>query len=528
MATNPFNDFIESIVHNHGEENWVTVYKNLPIAEKGDEDGGMYCALVEFDQTEHALGQFSWDIRVAAGRPGFCVTYEDGEEITSYHTNPDERYKRIVLVRDFAGLKDNYVEILEEFRLFHNLYYDKKMSVYLAFDENGDEVEVIRVNQSEVKIRRSFLKSFMAAIQMNLLLYFELTRHFKFVENFSTERKDSSLVFTCYSGDSYLQGYTSFSRILGKKLIRCGPMESCGIWPFEKKKSYQDFAIAGDEDNLVEFTCNPDLLANYFGANPESPHYLTPVFFRKEVMQKYYGASDYEITDGHLHRRGAWSLRVDNNSSMHVCVFLGDLGTDLPEREQIYWKSFNVVPNGRNISLTNFRRSFLGRFSDPENPEHAFKYEFKRLQDAWHKKYGWTIFLPLAKRDEHYLNSIRSMLSNEQSEFDSQILALAKVTIDSINVKEVRGLLGLPDPERLSIALIESLMKKLQINNTLLYADLLRGIQSVRSTGVAHRKGAEYQKVIKRLNIDESDYQTEFDQILLRMIDFLRAMNPEG
>lgn len=66
-------------------------------------------------------------------------------------------------------------------------------------------------------------------------------------------------------------------------------------------------------------------------------------------MQKYYSSSEYEITDGHLDRTGAWSLRFDNNSPNHVSVFLGDLGRDLPSKEQVYWKSFNLIPDEEKL-----------------------------------------------------------------------------------------------------------------------------------------------------------------------------------
>ncbi|WP_166676687.1 hypothetical protein [Paraburkholderia caballeronis] len=47
-------------------------------------------------------------------------------------------------------------------------------------------------------------------------------------------------------------------------------------------------------------------------------------------------------------------------------------------------------------------------------------------------------------------------------------------------------------------------------------AAFLRGVQSVRSTGIAHRKGTEYEKLIAKLNIDDENYQAEFDLILTK------------
>lgn len=356
----------------------------------------------------------------------------------------------------------------------------------------------------------------MTATQMHLLLYFELTRHFRSSQAISDNVQSDNVCATRYSGKSYVKGYISFVRVLGKKLIRCEPMDRCGIWPFERKKRFADFIIGGDVDEPLTFSCDPEKLANYFGANPEAPHYLTPVFFKKEVMQKYYGSSDYEISDGHLSRRGAWGLRFDNNAPNHISVFLGDLGQDLPEKEQLYWKSYNLFPDDRKISRTNFERSFLGNFFDPKNSEHTFKHTFVQLQKEWTGKLGWPLFLPLTERDEHFFSSIRSMLTNEQSEFDAQILAVAKVTIDSVNVKALHEYIPDESGESKSIVLLELLFSKLKIAQSDQVGAFLRGVQSVRSTGVAHRKGTEYGKVISKLSIDDGNYQAEFDLILTK------------
>ncbi|EHS7016815.1 hypothetical protein ACUB10_001073 [Escherichia coli] len=517
MTNNPFVDFIEFLTNKHGEEVWVTVYKTEEI-KNTDHDGGMYCALVSKEKTEKAMNQAGWDLMIGSGGPGICTSYQDGKSINTYYKNSDNGFLRLILVRDFHGRKEKYIEILEEFRLFHNLYYDNKSGSYFSFDDSGDEIEVIKVQSNEVKIRRRYLHSFMAASQMNLLLYFELTRHYNHNLTFACNEKNESTIYTIYSGKSYSKGYISFSRIMGKKIIKCESIDKCNSWPFESKKTYQEFIIGGDTDEPITFSCNPDKLANYFGANPEAPHYLTPVFFKKEVMQKYYNSSDYSITDGHLYRKGAWDLRFDNNSPNHISVFLGDLGRDLPEKEQIYWKSFNLIPDGRKISKTNFERSFLGRVSDAENPEHKFKNKFKSLQKYWSNRYKWDLFLPLSEKDEHFFNSLRSMLTKEQSEFDAQVLALTKVTIDSINVKSLRNHLKVTDASIKSIGLMESLLDRLHSPNTSTLVSLMRGIQSVRSTGVAHRKGTDYEKTMSKLNINHDDYQREFDQLLLGMV----------
>ncbi len=506
-------DIVEHITGKHGHEMWIPLYKKITKSDRS-EDGSYYCALVSKGATEKAMEQSTWDLMLRGGGPTFITTYGEGGALSTYHERSDDEFRRIVIGRDFHGRKDNYFEISEEFRLFHNLYFDNKKSTFTSFDESGDEIEVIKFSEDEILVRKLFLKSFMAATQMNLLLYFAITRHWAKPEGFEDDHVSPDLNYQIFSGSSYVDGFTSFVRLQGKKLVKCEAMEECGVPPFERPKKFESFVIAGDVDAPVEFSCNPAHLANYFGANPMAPHHLTPVFFTKDVMQKYYGSSDYQIDDGLLSRRGAWNLRFDNHHTSHIAVFLGDLGTDLPYKEQLYWKSFNVVPDGHEISDTNFKRSFLGAWCDSDSPDLQFKSEFSQLQSAWKARYGWDLFLPMVARDEHFFTSIRSMLTNEQAEYDAQVLSLAKVTIDSANVKSLAALLENTDAEGKSIVLLGELFTLLKLNNAEGKTTFLRGVQSVRSSGVAHRKGTQYEKIIVKLDIDTDNYKAEFDLLL--------------
>ena len=64
-------------------------------------------------------------------------------------------------------------------------------------------------------------------------------------------------------------------------------------------------------------------VANYFGANKGAPDDLTPVCFRKEVLNDYYAQPEkYTVSDGYLTGGSLWSLYIDNNHPEAVMVFL--------------------------------------------------------------------------------------------------------------------------------------------------------------------------------------------------------------
>ena len=79
--------------------------------------------------TDKAMKEPSWDLMLGSGRPGFVTSWEDGIEKNEYYRDTHEGFRHLVLYRDFHGRKDSYLEVLEEFRLLHNLYYDAKTGI---------------------------------------------------------------------------------------------------------------------------------------------------------------------------------------------------------------------------------------------------------------------------------------------------------------------------------------------------------------------------------------------------------------
>ncbi|CAG9183907.1 hypothetical protein LMG32289_05459 [Cupriavidus pampae] len=522
MAAGPHHTDMEFLMAEHGEGTWVTVFEHIGDLRSGRQ-GALYCALADKDVSARAMADYGWDVQIGTDAPGFVTSYSGGEETSTYYPRSADPFQRLVYQRTFHGRKDGYIELCEEFRLLHNLYFDAKANQYITFDEAGDEVVVVKLSADRVEVRRSYLRSFMAATQRDLLLYFEFTHHFNDPVDPIESVASDTLRAEVYSGGAYVAGYKYFVRIVGKKRLLAAPLHECGIAPFEKAKRFEAFLIGGDDDAPILHTSDPATLRDYFGGNPDAPHYLTPVFFRMEVMKKYYGSSDYEIEDGRLSRKGAWSLRLDNNAPGHVSVFLGDLGRELPSKEQLYWKSFNIVPDGRTMSHANFARSFLGQFHESENPAHLFKQKFTRLNKRWAERAGWELFLPLADKDRHFFDDIRSLLTNEQAEFDALILCLAKTTIDSLNVKGIRKSVEGGETDK-SIALLGQLLARLNVPDAEAYVTLLHGVQTVRSTGVAHRKGTDYEKAVARYGIDANDYAEAFNAILLQFVRLFDAL----
>ena len=156
-----------------------------------------------------------------------------GVEENMYGSEP------LVIGRQFSKMKEDYFEISEEFRLFHDLYHDKETNTYIKIDDAGNEEIVAVVTPNEVQIRLKEIRQFLAIKEMYLSMLFEFNEY----SRYSLEELGLSEVepeFKCdelmcwrhgYSGDTYRykEGFRSDSRLRGRKLIWC----SAENWRFK-------------------------------------------------------------------------------------------------------------------------------------------------------------------------------------------------------------------------------------------------------------------------------------------------------
>jgi hypothetical protein len=113
-------DLKELLKHEFESENWLVVYH-----QKKDErqNVGFFSALVPNAMVPSVLRNDSWDISIGDGGPEVCVSIEDGEDVWEYHNYTEKgSIQPIVIARFFHNIRPSYIEIQEEFRLFHNLF----------------------------------------------------------------------------------------------------------------------------------------------------------------------------------------------------------------------------------------------------------------------------------------------------------------------------------------------------------------------------------------------------------------------
>ena len=418
-------------IENIGVDEWITLY-----AYESNKSGSRcyFCALVPRKHIGKVMSHDSWDLMIGQGLPGFTQSYSSGKTKTRYDRFGTTTVEPLIYSRDFHGLKPEQFDLLEEFRHFHNLYHDRRNDRYVYIDERGEEDVVVEVSAKFVRARLSYVRQFMAARHLYLAVFFDHRAHASVdLEEAKSKVRDETTVrdhlrFSFHVGE--VSG-DAFSRLIGKKIIDPLPLKQCGVWPFERRspRQFTDYIIDTDSNGQNDMhTCDEEALANYFGKNPGAPHFLTPVWFRREVLRKYYDHPEkYSVEDGYLRCGSLWGLQLDNDLPSHVVVYLGDLG-QLAYEEQLYWKSFNVPPASRRSSDTHFKRSFLAEFTDPSSPDLSLKQKLVSLQENWEQRYGWQLFRRLHDDDAHVIKQLRIPLTDSIGEFEHQSLLLAKTS----------------------------------------------------------------------------------------------------
>ena len=507
----------------------ITVYLS-DWAEKAHSHN-IYCALIPSDLIGQVLSYTGWTFSHGDGQPDAAISFENEAENVKYFRFGDESgIEPLVIDRSFHGIRSDYKEINEEFRLFHNLFHDRKEDRYIKIDESGEEHIVAVVEQKQIKIRLKEIQQFLAIKEMHLLIQFDYKEFSEYtleelrLQEGGNDLYDELYCWTQYYGKMMMASRT-LSRLIGKRGVPPFLKSKSGFWGFaEEDKRYEEFVIGTDEGgDDITHTCNPGALDNNFGANPGAPHYITPVSFKTSVLDKYYQIpGKYQISDGYLLCGSFWGITIDNHHDDKVCVWLGYLGRDLPYNEQLHWKAHNI-PSATGVSETYFRRQICAEFTDSKRPEHIFQRRYSELQEMCRDNLGWQLILQLKSNDAYHLDTIRVPDTDEQMAFDQLVESLSIILIDSLNSKRLKAFIPKEQHEDLkySISYLEAALAACNVSDASEHVLFLRKLQGLRSAGSAHRKGGNYELALERLNPDDKGLKSVFAGILGQCIALL-------
>ena len=491
-------------------------------------------ALIPNRLKNECLSHWTWEN--PDGHPGTSSSWKTGKKSVEYLRFGDNAgYEPLLIHREFHGMRPNYIEISEEFRLFHRLYHDRNKEQFFKIDDSGFEHLVAEIKSDVVRIRLLELRQFLAIKEMYLSFQIDsVITTAATLRDLQLTKKDGWQTNTDLSNIELHIGEINelgnskvVSRLVGKRLICPVKKEQSEFFSFADSPSEDQRAtefIIGLDDSGREI-CHPAdnrRLANEY-SKPDSkfPHWMTPVFFEKKVLDKYFlEPSKYTVEDRRLTCGFLWGVNLDNVHDDHVCVFLGDL-EHLPAREQLHWRAHNIYPQG-TISETFFRQQVLNQWVSSTQIDHVFIREYHALQSLCTISLGWQILRVPKESDEHILSGLRIPAVNEQKQFDEQVLGLTKLLVDSLNESELKKLV--PRETKNGIERLEAFLDARKVSDSKRQILFLKNLQELRSKCAAHRKGSEFRKSVEKFG-NHSELRQTFEEILKRGVEFLLFLN---
>lgn len=536
-----FTDFLSLMKKHFIESGWITVSSS-----------SIHSALISDEKLPSAIKHYEWDLR--RGDNGVGEVWENGNWKYS-HEGIDE-LEPFVLYRSANYDIPPYVELSQEFRVLLNMHerYNSSTNKYYVIDnENGGWEKVAEIDGVTLRIKLSILRYYLALRKMHLLLFFDEMRYSQktFMELNVTPIdnqivKDDDFIYNYTSLiDVHFDGNQSGGWVMGKCVLRYRENDYKDKFFDKSAKQYADFVYGyNDDGDHLTHSCDKNSLSNYFFKNGENPLEMTPVFFKKEVLDKYYSnPNKYTISDGALGCEGAWSMYLDNDHRNYVVVPLVYLGY-LDYTEQLYWKGYNIAPeHDMGLSRTAYARWFEGNISESSYPDLCFKHTFKRFNKKWQEYFGWNLFLPLIEQDEHRYKSLHCLtVENNSSDFDEQVLSLTKLIVDSLNqkclvantedsVEEVKFFL-----QKKNVTSLSELKAGIDKLEAFLFSqgldcpdmiEFFRKLQALRSNSVAHRKSEtrkELRKLYEYFCLDSKTEQEVLEDIFINMIRTLNTL----
>lgn len=319
----------------------------------------------------------------------------------------------------------------------------------------------------------------------------------------------------------------AYSRLLGQYVIE--GRRNDRVPRFEERgfdRDYPTFIYGVDPGTgtPLSHTCDPKKLGTYFDKDNSRLHYLTPIYFKREVLQPYaaeplrYGLSISRLTCLNL-----WGIDISINSAGLVEAYLGDLGRDLPADDWGHWRTYNVPPEGQ-MDEGRFRRDFLNQWASSVDVVGDLRRARERALRTSGLVLGTPLWKALDEETQAAFDSLIGPLNEDASSLGQPLLLLTKVLVDAIDPRPLKvALAGQVDPGEQSLRLLRRYLEQHGDGGDC--TRVLRELQAFRSKGgVAHLAGSGKAKAAAELEIAGLGSLQAFESVVTRCTASLLAV----
>lgn len=415
--------------------------------------------------------------------------------------------------------EEPYFDLLQEFVLYHDAHLEYEGGQWIAVDENGSKVVVARLvtdsQRQEVRLEVSehALRDFLTSGPWVLVRFHDRGR---FAQSSSAPAEYMWRVRR-YSGDLWSYRVTVkaqtngrvASDLIGQDVVRpYAQVPKHRRW-WEEDRQYEEFLVGVDDNGEAIYrTCDHRRL--------RGSERFTSVFFRPEVLERYRGDPKFSVCSRGLSCGSKWGLNFWVNVERLIHVWLGDLGR-LPYEHQKHWRGHNVPPAG-GAPAGRFETEFLLEPAPHTEPDIVFWETYEKIAEQTERVFGFRLFRELPQDDKHHKLVVGWPIPDAADAFDRQIVALAKVLCESIDVAGLRKLVKPEVLKRLqgSIDKLEATLQELGCPESVVRALVgsLRLVQGLRSTGGAHRRGAKWEQLMRKHRFANLPLDQVHEQVL--------------
>jgi hypothetical protein len=490
--------------------------------------GGTGCVLVKPEESAAALKETTW-IGRDLGEVGIWndSRFDNGLQAS----DRDVAVEFFVHARRPSGASLPVVEISYPFLWYWDAFPTSIGWKYL--NRAGREQDLIRWERDDdgwkVEVRALEFRQFLAAYGRDAIIQLDRvpkTNSAKF-ERVDDEFENEWAHFDFYAiHDLSMGDRPAFSRLLGQ--YRISGMTNSRVPRFEERRQPRDYPefIYGVDSNTgqpLAHTCDPDQLGTYFDKDGTRLHYLTPVYFKREVLQPYVSEPNrYRVSPSRLSCLDLWGLDISFNSAGLVEVYLGDLGRDLPSDEWGHWRSYNVPPEGK-MDEGRFRRDFLNQLAHSKDVVGDLRRARQKAAEISEKLLGAPIWKPLTGDIKSEFGSLIGPLTDDPVSLGAPLLVLTKVLVDGIDPAPLKSHLQTFEKGEQSLRLLQRFAQEL--GGVADVTAILRELQGFRSKGgIAHLAGSQRDKAEAALGISGLSKMEAFDSVTTRATACLTAL----
>lgn len=517
-------ELFQALESNFIKEEWFPLYekKSIDFDENSNNWSQVYGYLVDDKMLSKCLSSYKQD-----QEPTERIAVMDDY---IYRPFIHEGIEPLIVIREFSidGKSETYTDISEELILYYKLFeeVENKHERNYYYIKSGVKSKAIKVVCNNVYIKNRFLVEYLSIRRMNYMICFSFQAETSMDNPWNLdfqitpggdkglETKDDNTIINKLVRPVF---YLMQSWVMGKKLLRYENIEIVGCH-YDGDCRCESFIVGLDKNGKeIEASCDTNQ--------------LKPVFFSKDVLNKYYSNPVFNVEWNRLSNR-YFSLKMDNNHYLYVVVLLKDLAS-LPYKEQLHWKAHNISPSAEYKLSSSFCNSmfYCNWNCGNETEDLLLKEKYDQFNNSWYNKYKWYLFKPLSGHQADFYKSLHLPTSNNNvQEFCDQIETMALIFVDSVNVKILKSIVAYEEGDK-SIILLEKYLIHEGINNGYII-EFLRHLQTLRS-GItrAHRlktkKDSQLKNTISYFHINE-DYSNVIDVakiIFSKAIDMIEILS---